>query len=103
MTFNALTGFIRITPAAVVIVAISSTFHIVSSASFDINDIATPTTVYAETYTSADYTVPNAPYLDGYDFKGWTVNDTLYTTADEVQTAVESLVKSGTAVTVKVD
>ena len=71
--------------------------------SVDINGTATPTTVYAETFTAADYTVPSAPYLDGYDFKGWTVNDTLYTTADEVQTAVETLVKSGTAVTVKVD
>ena len=70
--------------------------------SVDINVIATPTTVYKEIYTSTDYTVPASPYLDGYTFSGWTVNDTLYTTADTVQTAVYDLVKAGTPVTVEV-
>ncbi|SDA09325.1 hypothetical protein SAMN02910447_00298 [Ruminococcus sp. YE71] len=47
--------------------------------SVDINGIITSTTVYAETYTTADYTVPSAPYLDGYDFAGWKVNGKLCT------------------------
>ena len=71
--------------------------------SVDINGNSTKTTVFAETYTSADYTVPSAPYMDGYNFNGWKVNGTLYTTADNVQTAVETLVKAGTAVTISVD
>ena len=71
--------------------------------SVDINGNITKTTVFAETYTSADYTVPSAPYMDGYNFNGWKVNGTLYTTADDVQTAVETLVKAGTAVTISVD
>ena len=70
--------------------------------SIDINGISTKTTVYAETYTDADYTVPDAPYMDGYNFKGWTVNGTLHTNAADVQSAVRTLVKSGTAVEVAV-
>ena len=70
--------------------------------SVDINGITTLTTVYKENYTSADYTVPASPYLDGYTFSGWKVNDVLYTTADDVQSAVETLVKAGTEVTVAV-
>lgn len=60
--------------------------------SVDINGISTKKTVYAENYTDADYTVPSAPYMDGYNFTGWKVNDTLYTTADEVKNAVATLV-----------
>ena len=71
--------------------------------SIDINGITASKTVYAETYTDADYKVPSAPYLDGYRFNGWTVNGTLYKTAEEVKTAVESLVREGTAVTVVTD
>ena len=70
--------------------------------SVDINGITTPTTVYKEIYASADYTVPASPYLDGYTFSGWKVNDVLYATADDVQSAVYALVKAGTPVTVAV-
>ena len=46
----------------------------------------------------------SAPYLDGYNFKGWTVNDTLYTRVDEVQeTTVETLKNLKAPITVKVD
>ena len=69
----------------------------------DINGSKTKSTVYAEIYTSADYTIPEGTYLDGYTFKGWKVNDTLYTTADEAQAAVESLVREKTTVTVAVN
>ena len=67
----------------------------------DINNITTSSTVTAETFQSSDFIVPANPYLDGYTFSGWKVNGTLYTTADEVKTAVETLVKAGTDVTVK--
>ncbi|MBR0484044.1 MAG: InlB B-repeat-containing protein [Oscillospiraceae bacterium] len=96
-TFN---GKEYTTTKEVVIPMLEKTAVIINSV--DINGISTETTVYAEIYTSTDYTVPDAPYLDGYDFKGWNVNDMFYTTAEEVQSAVETLVKSGTAVTVNV-
>ena len=87
-------------------VTVSAEFEMIKTEviidSVDINGISTPTTVYAETYTSTAYTVPASPYLDGYTFTGWTVNDTLYTTADTVQTAVYNLVKAETPVTVSV-
>lgn len=87
-------------------VTVSAEFEMIKTEviinSVDINGISTPTTVYKETYTSADYTVPASPYLDGYTFSGWKVNDVLYATADNVQSAVEALVKAGTAVTVAV-
>ena len=71
--------------------------------SVDINGITFSQTVYTETYTDTDYTVQSVVYLDGYNFNGWKVNDTLYKTAEEVKTAVESLVREGTAVTVVTD
>lgn len=72
--------------------------------SVDIDGDITSTKVYVETFTKGDYTVPASPYLDGYDFVGWTVNGKLYTNADDVQTAVEALVagKPKTYITVAV-
>ena len=71
--------------------------------SVDINGITTPTTVYKEIYASADYTVPANPYLDGYTFSGWKVNDgETISTPEAVHMAVYDLVKAGTPVTVEV-
>ena len=53
------------------------------------------------TFVGADLELPATPYLDGYDFTGWKVNNTDYTTADTVKNAVETLVKAGTEVTVQ--
>lgn len=76
----------------------------VSIITVDINGIRTSSTVYAETYSSSDYTLPSGVYLDGYNFTGWTVNDVLYTTAEEASAAVAALVaeKPDDAITVKV-
>jgi hypothetical protein len=70
--------------------------------SVDINGIKMSKTVYAENFTSADYSVPSATYMDGYSFTGWKVNDILYTSADTANAAVAELVQSKTEVTVKV-
>ena len=66
----------------------------------DINGIKTSKTVYAETFTSADYSV-SAPYLDGYVFNGWNVNGETYPTENAANAAIETLVKAETPVTVK--
>jgi uncharacterized repeat protein (TIGR02543 family) len=58
----------------------------------DIDGDITSTKVYTETFTKTDYTVPASPYLDGYDFVGWTVNSRLLTTADEVQETIAALI-----------
>lgn len=60
--------------------------------SIDIDGDITSTKVYAETFTKTDYTVPASPYLDGYNFVGWTVNSRLLTTADEVQETIAALI-----------
>lgn len=70
--------------------------------SVDINGITTKTTVYAETFTAEDFIVPAKPYLDGYTFKGWTVNGSLYTNADDVKNAVAGLVAGKTTESVEV-
>ena len=70
--------------------------------SVDINGIKTSKTVYAENFTSTDYSVPSATYMDGYTFTGWKVNGTLYTAADAADSAVETLVKGKNNVTVEV-
>ena len=53
------------------------------------------------TFVGTSLELPATPYLDGYDFRGWNVNGTIYTTADTVQTAVETLVKSGSNVNIQ--
>jgi uncharacterized repeat protein (TIGR02543 family) len=58
----------------------------------DIDGDITSTKVYAETFKKTDYTVPASPYLDGYNFIGWTVNSRLLTTADEVQETIAALI-----------
>ena len=57
-------------------------------------------TVYAETFTS--YSVPTVTDREGYEFKGWKVNDELKTTAEETQSAVIELVREGSVKTVTV-
>ena len=58
----------------------------------DINGYITSQNVRVEDYGEGSFTVPASPYLDGYNFAGWKVNGTLYTTSEEVQTAVAELV-----------
>ena len=68
----------------------------------DINGITTKLTdAGIETFEGTSLELPATPYLDGYDFTGWKVNDMDHTTADAVKNAVETLVKAGTAVTVQ--
>ena len=68
----------------------------------DINGITTKLTdAGIETFEGTSLELPATPYLDGYDFTCWKVNDTDHTTADAVKNAVETLVKAGTAVTVQ--
>ena len=67
----------------------------------DINGITTPNIVNRETFE--EYSVPNAPYLDGYEFEGWTVNNgESVKDASEVKTAVEALVSTDTEIAVAV-
>ncbi|MBP1534447.1 MAG: hypothetical protein IK999_10060 [Ruminococcus sp.] len=70
--------------------------------SVDINGNQVSTKVYKETFTNADYLLPKDEYYDGYDFKGWNVNGTTYSTTDAAYNAVHDLVTSGTEVTVAV-
>ena len=58
----------------------------------DINGYITPLSVRVEDFSERDFEVPASPYLDGYDFAGWKVNGTLYSTSEEVQAAVAELV-----------
>ena len=83
-------GYVEIEENAWVLPMLEKTAVVINSV--DINGIKTPTTVYAETYADGDYTVPSAPYLDGYTFNGWKVNSTLCTTAEDVQTAIAAAV-----------
>ena len=46
--------------------------------------------------------IPSAPYLDGYTFRHWTVNDTVYENSDDVKNAVFTLVSNKTAETIEV-
>ena len=57
--------------------------------------------VYPETFTAESFSLPSTPYLDGYDFKGWTVNNTAYKNADYVIDAVVSLIKDCVSVEIK--
>ena len=68
----------------------------------DINGITTPTTVYKEIYSNGEYTLPGTPYLDGYDFTGWTVNGTSIKDKDYVIAEVGSRVSHGENVTISV-
>lgn len=68
--------------------------------SVDINGNQVSATVYKETFTDADYTLPKDEYYDGYDFEGWNINGTTYNTADSAKNAIYDLVTSGTEVTV---
>ena len=68
----------------------------------DINGITTSKTVYAETFTADEFIVPANPYLDGYTFRHWTVNDTVYENSDDVKNAVFTLVSNKTAETIEV-
>ena len=65
----------------------------------DINGINTVSFVGMVTGT---YTLPSTPYLDGYDFDGWTVNSNPYTNKDAVLAQIDSLVKSESPVFVQV-
>lgn len=58
----------------------------------DFNGKITPTLVRAESFTEEEFTVPTGVYLEGRTFTGWKVNDTLYTTSEEVSSAVNALV-----------
>lgn len=66
----------------------------------NINGITTPNIINRETFI--EYSVQNAPYLDGYEFEGWKVNDTFYTQAETVKSVVESLVSTDTEIAVAV-
>ena len=47
-----------------------------------------------------NYALPQVT-LDGYDFNGWNVNGTLYTSATTAKAAIEELADSNTAITLK--
>ncbi len=68
----------------------------------DINGIVTSNIVHKETFEG--YSLPNTPYLDGYEFNGWKINGTLYTASNESEATayVASLIESGTDVTIAV-
>ena len=66
----------------------------------DINGFITRTTVYAEVFTGFD--LPAGNYIDGYTFKGWTVNGTLYTVKSDAQFAIASAVSEKPVVPIKV-
>ena len=65
----------------------------------DINGIKTSSTVYVETYSG--YELPSI-YLDGYNFIGWTINGTLYTSKTAAEDALDRAVASVPAEPVKV-
>lgn len=65
----------------------------------DINGIDTVTRVGMLTGT---YTLPAAPYLDGYDFDGWTVNSVPYKDKDNAVAQINYLVRNGSPVAVRV-
>lgn len=65
----------------------------------DINGIRTSSTVYAETFST--FNLPEK-YMDGYNFIGWTVNGTLYTSKSAAQAALVSIVRAKPADPVKV-
>ena len=47
--------------------------------------------------------LPSTPYLDGYTFRGWTVNNSeILSTSDAVKAAAKTLVNAGTPVTIAV-
>lgn len=61
----------------------------------DINSIKTTIcTAPVVTFDESTLTLPSAPYLDGYNFIGWNVDGTNYTSTEEVKTAVQSLVNA---------
>lgn len=68
----------------------------------DINGFKEDTTVYAETFKDSDYILPSAPYLDGYTFEGWAVNNTIYSNAIDARSAVASAVSEKPTGPVKV-
>ncbi len=60
----------------------------------DINGIVTSKTVYAETFNADDLEIPSNPYLDGYTFKHWTVNNTVCTSVSDLKSNITDLVTS---------
>ncbi len=68
---------------------------------YDVNGIKTTTyRALRNEFTADSLELPAPPYLDGYNFTGWKVNDTVYT-ADTVKNAVAELVEAGTEVNVQ--
>lgn len=68
----------------------------------DINGFDTVTRVGMVSFSTATYTLPATPYLDGYDFDGWTVNSASYKNKDDAVAQISYLVKNGSPVAVKV-
>ena len=77
--------------------------HTVSIRNYDINGINTDTFEVA-TYRFNPKTVrlPDTPYLDGYDFRGWEVNGLFINNKDSVLAEVGSLVSSDTDIDIRV-
>ena len=76
--------------------------HTVSVRTYDVNGVNTDTAeIVSYGFDKEAVKLPNTPYLDGYDFTGWTVNDTPYKTVDEVKNAVAELVNAEYDVEIK--
>ncbi len=77
--------------------------HTVSIRNYDINGINTDTFEVA-TYRFNPKTVrlPDNPYLDGYDFRGWEVNGLFINNKDSVLAEVGSLVSNDTDIDIRV-
>ncbi|MBR2085561.1 MAG: leucine-rich repeat protein, partial [Oscillospiraceae bacterium] len=69
----------------------------------NINGIKTTSFVDAETVLTSNQIIPANPYMDGYVFKGWTVNGTLYTTANAVRNAIAAAFDDDPAAPITVD
>ncbi len=65
----------------------------------DINGIKTSSTVIAESFSG--FNLPNT-YLDGYEFKGWTINGTLYESESSAQAALRDIVSGKPTDSIKV-
>ena len=69
----------------------------------DVNGINTVTSVSMANFSpETSFTLPSAPYLDGYDFGGWTVNGKSYNNKDDVLAQITSLVSDSSNVDVQV-